>query len=91
MDCNKIICDMFDEFEGAKHYMKTYVEYKNKKEIQNSNMFKEMALNELHHFDNLHKLLIDSLPNEEKQDMGCYRMLHEHYVEKYNKIKTELK
>ena len=48
-------------------------------------MFKEMALNELHHFDNLHKMLIDILPDEQKQDMGCYRMLHEHYVEKYNK------
>lgn len=91
MDCNKLIYNMFDEFDSAKNYMKSYVEYKNKKEIQNSNMFKEMALNELHHFDNLHKMLVDMLPNEQKQDMGCYRLLHEHYVEKHNKIKNELK
>ena len=45
--------DMWDELNGAKHYAQCAM--KHKTDISRSNMYAEMARQELSHFDNLHK------------------------------------
>ena len=88
--CNRLIDDMFMEIETAEEYKELMCYYKDREDTEKCRLFKEMALEEIKHFEALHALIGHMLTEEEKADPGCFKILHDRYAEKYKHMKEEL-
>lgn len=88
--CNRLIDDMFTEIETAEEYKSLMCHYKDHDDMEKCRLFKDMALEEIKHFEALHNIIGAMLTEEEKTDPGCFKILHDRYAEKYKCMKEEL-
>lgn len=83
-----IVEEMFDELDGAKSYCKLAKKFKEHNEHSKAQIFKDIAMAEIGHFETIKKMVDEHLDAE--HHTGIYKMIYDRYMNKYHKIKEEL-
>lgn len=89
----KLVEDMWDELDGAKHYAEQAMAHKGMNSA-GASMYAEMARQELAHFENLHKMAVQELSAHTGEDHKAVSMIwdweHDKMMRRAAKIRAML-